>query len=312
MGSNQEVMKISTFGVASCFGGSNGTCANAPYVIRASAYKDCLTTKNIELNWKSVVSPKNCTTNSLSCLSELSYDIASLTYQHTLNNIMGRQLGTPFLVISGDHSSAIGTWAGVIQGLKGKTLGLIWIDAHLDAHRLATSPTGNLHGMPVAVLLNKAEPTLQATYPVIGNEQTAEVPHLNGENLSLLGIRSYEPPELELLKNENAHVFKMQHLMHADNPVAQLNTMAADLLARCDVIGISLDVDAINPEDAPAVETPEKNGIKGEMLIKMLSEFSYKDKLVGLEISEFSPADDVQMKTEKLINRLISATFSKV
>ena len=327
MGSNQDITQITTFGVASCFGGSNGGCANAPYVIKDSECQASLSNQNLELVWKSVVAPINCKANSLVCLSKLSQEIASLTFQHTRNQVANDRVGQPFLLISGDHSSAIGTWAGVIQGLGNRTLGLIWIDAHLDAHKLKTSPSGNLHGMPVSVLLNKAEPTLQAVYPYLSesrddsendsrdesadDNQLTEFPYLSGENLSLLGTRSYEPEELDLVKNENVQIFNMHHLMHADNPLKQLNKIAAELLTRCDLIGISLDVDAISPEDAPAVETPEEHGIKGEMLIKMLEDFSYKDKLVGLEISEFSPSDDVEGKTEKLIHRLIAATFSK-
>ena len=72
----------------------------------------------------------------------------------------------PFLIFSGDHSSAIGTWSGVLNSLPAESsFALIWIDAHMDAHTLSTSHSGNLHGMPVSVLLGEAEHELQDCCP---------------------------------------------------------------------------------------------------------------------------------------------------
>ena len=311
MDSNQAITLINTIGVAACFGGSQEACDNAPYVIRCSPFQDYLSHKNLELCWRKVITAVDCPANSLSCLHKINHQVASLTYQHTLQNVSNNTADRPFLVVAGDHSSAIGTWSGVIQAMPTKTLGLIWIDAHLDSHTLDTSPSGNLHGMPLSVLLNKADKNLQATYPQLPLNQHTEYPYLLGENLSLLGARSYEPEELVLLNKANASIYSMQQLLHNTAPSQQLNNLAEDLLTRCDLIGISLDLDAISPEDAPAVETPEKDGIAGEMLISMLNNFTYKNKLVGFELSEFNPSNDIEQKTEKLILRLIAALFDK-
>lgn len=327
MGTTPAITLIDTFGVAACLGGSQDTGYNAPHVIRSSPFQHHLTEKNLALHWKKIVAPVNAIENSLNCLSKISQEIASLTYKHTIEHFTEDTINRPFLLISGDHSSAIGTWSGVIQALarssalhhsglktpnsKLKTLGLIWLDAHLDAHTLETSPSGNLHGMPLSVLLNKADKELQATYPNFSMNQATDNKYLLGKNLSLLGVRSYEPEEHALLKQANANIYDMDKFHKNSTPAQLLNIIAKDLLTRCDAIGISLDLDAISPEDAPAVETPEKNGIPGEMLIFMLDNFSYQDKLIGFEISEFNPVNDINQKTEKLIMQLIAATFNK-
>lgn len=308
---NQSLSAITTFGVAACFGGSQQTGANAPYVIQASAFNQYLSHQHLQLSWKSIISPLACATNSLQCLRKMSHDIARQTYQYAQEKFNKDGVEQPFLLISADHSSAVGTWSGVVQALPEKTLGLIWIDAHLDAHTLLTSPSGNLHGMPLSILLNKADKNLQATYPLLNPATPTERRYLLGDNLSLLGIRSYEAEELALLSASNAHICNMQQLLQNPTPSGQLNTLAEDLLSRCDIIGISLDLDAISPDDAPAVETPVKNGIASERLISMLEGFAYKKQLVGFEMTEFNPANDIQQKTEKLIMRLIAAMFTQ-
>ena len=309
MDSNQANTVITTFGVASCFGGSQETCANAPDVIRTSAFNEYLSHKNLELSWKIINSPLHCPANSLNCLRQMSHQIATLTYQYSRERFNNNRVEQPFLLISGEHSSAVGTWSGVIQANETKTLGLIWIDAHLDAHTLITSPTGNLHGMPLSILLNKADKDLQASYPQLTTNTPQEARYLLGENLSLLGTRSYEAEEYALLKGANAQICHMQQLLQNPAPSEQLNALAAELLTRCDLIGISLDLDAITPDDAPAVETPVGDGISGDTLMAMLQDFAYKQQLIGVEITEFNPVNDVQQKTEKLIMRLISAIF---
>ena len=123
MDSNQANTVITTFGVASCFGGSQETCANAPDVIRTSAFNEYLSHKNLELSWKTINSPLHCPANSLNCLRQMSQQIATLTYQYTLEHINNNRVEQPFLLISGEHSSAVGTWSGVMQASETKKIG---------------------------------------------------------------------------------------------------------------------------------------------------------------------------------------------
>ena len=140
--------------------------------------------KRLQLQWH-MIYPENHGSKEEK-LSRLNQSISRFTQYWTEQN-------QPFLVIGGDHSCALGTWGGVLNGLQQPDkFGLIWLDAHMDAHTFATSPSGNIHGMPLAALLGKADKKLAAMYP--GSD------FIKPENLILIGVRSYENEEYDLLK----------------------------------------------------------------------------------------------------------------
>lgn len=206
-----------------------------------------------------------------------------------------------FLLIGGDHSCALGTWGGVLNGLQqpGK-FGLIWLDAHMDAHTFATSPSGNVHGMPVAALLGRADKKLAAMYP--GSA------FIKPENLILIGVRNYEHEEYELLKQASVEIVFASRI----NGLAQVLINAIDKLSlSCQAIGISIDLDFIDPEDAPGVETPVQGGIKAGELIAALSLINRHPKVCGLEISEFNPEKDYKNRTLHLMKAIIEAFYGE-
>lgn len=209
-----------------------------------------------------------------------------------------------FTVIGGDHSCAIGTWSGAAHALRDKgDIGLIWIDAHLDAHTPQTSPSGNIHGMPVAVLLG------------YGDEHLIHIqdnlPKIKPENLCMIGMRSYESGEQNLINKLNIKVFYMDEVLRRgfDAVFAE----AIEVVTRNTVgYGLSLDIDGIDPIEAPGVGTPADNGIAGELLCQAFRKYSLQDKksqtnkkLLGLELAEFNPHRDIDKKTEVLIIRLL-------
>lgn len=308
----KPVKVLQTLGVASCLGGSHDTCHNAPYVLRDSSYNHELLEHQLALQWHPVITLGDHLPNSLDGLQEISQEIADYTYLHTIENLAAQHLASPFLVVSGEHSSAIGTWSGVLQALAkhNKTLGLIWFDAHLDAHTLQTSPSGNLHGMPLSVLLGKADEKLQSTQPILDKADSSPV-YLQGDLLSLIGVRSYENEELDLLNEANVSLYGMSTIKQNQQLEKLLNHVAYALLMKCDYIGISLDLDAISPDDAPAVETAEPHGISGSLLNTMFKQFNFHDKLIGLEITEFNPVNDIHGRTERLIMQLLISLFTK-
>jgi arginase len=109
------------------------------------------------------------------------------------------------LVVGGDHSCAIGTWSGVHRALAGQgPIGLIWIDAHMDSHTFATTPSGQIHGMPLACLLGYGETALTA---IEGAEAK-----LRPEHVCLIGVRSYEAGEAALLQRLGVRVFAMDEI----------------------------------------------------------------------------------------------------
>lgn len=206
----------------------------------------------------------------------------------------------PFLVVGGDHSCALGTWPGVLKGLPPSCeLGLIWLDAHMDAHTFATTPSGNIHGMPVAALLGKGDERLAAMYPASR--------FIKPENLILIGVRSYEAEEYALLKQTNVKIVFAAEITDFSQV---LQTAIAQLSRTCRTIGISLDLDLIDPEDAPGVETPVPGGIKAAAVLAALASVNRHPQLCGLEISEFNPENDRDGKTLQLMKALIEAFYA--
>ncbi|MCW8933886.1 MAG: arginase family protein [Gammaproteobacteria bacterium] len=284
---------IPTLGVASCVGAPSNSCATAPAVLKASGYSSLLDYS--ELKWKPLLEVSNKNKNSLNVLNKQSCLINQFSRQQIENK-------KSFLVLGGDHSCAIGTWAGAMNQLPAEsTFALIWIDAHMDAHTMESSPSGNLHGMPISVLLGEAGHDLQSCYP--------SARHIDGQDLYLFGVRCYEAEEMVLLSKKKANVFDMQRI-DKDGGTQKVLFQLIETISRCyDYFAISLDLDAIDPKDAPGVVTSEKTGLSANDLLKTFEKLNFSDKFIGLEIVEFDPANDGSRETEKLVYEIINSIY---
>ena len=201
------------------------------------------------------------------------------------------------VVIGGDHAIAPGTWSGVRQALGGK-LGLIWIDAHLDAHTPQTSHTGNLHGMPLAALLGHGPKQLTQ---VIGQSSV-----LDPDAVVVLGVRSFEAEEAALLDRLGVRVVAISEVRRRG--LAATLAEAVEIVARNSTgFGISLDLDAIDPMAAPGVNTPVAGGIPVGDLIEGLRAVRADARLKGVEIAEYNPALDRADTTLDLVLDLLAA-----
>jgi len=215
-------------------------------------------------------------------------------YAATISEYVNR--GNKFISVGGDHTGAIGTWSGAASALN--QLGLIWVDAHLDSHTPETSRSNNIHGMPLATLLGYGDPKL--------TQLLTEQPKIHPENLCLIGIRSYEPEELALLEKLNVRIYFMEEIKQRGFDViweealtrVQKNTAA---------FGISVDVDAIDPNEAPGTGAPEPNGLHAPDIIANLKKIPHTAKWCGLEISEFNPSLDVDNITLQICLDLINS-----
>jgi arginase len=208
-----------------------------------------------------------------------------------------------FTVIGGDHTAAIGTWSGAYDALHDKgEIGLIWIDAHMDSHTPATSESGRLHGMPAACLLGKGDALLTS----ILHPQAKIKP----ENMCFIGTRSYEDGEAELLARLNVRIYFMEEVKERGF-VAVLKEAVKHVTRHTIAYGISLDVDGIDPREAPGVDVPQANGIKVKDLLMGLNEIKSDPKLIGTEIVEFDPSRDKEQKTEKIVVSLLEAIHKK-
>lgn len=203
------------------------------------------------------------------------------------------------LVVGGDHSCAIGTWSGVHRALADQgPIGLIWVDAHMDSHTFATSPSGRIHGMPLACLLGRGDPTLTA----IGGPEVK----LHPQHVCLIGVRSYETGEAELLHRLGVRVFKMDAVQ-----LRGLNAVFDEALAIVRQgtagFGVSVDLDALDPVDAPGVGSPVPNGIRSAELAAALSQLRSDPAFVAMEIAEYNPRRDRKHATAIVAGALVDA-----
>ena len=190
------------------------------------------------------------------------------------------------ITLGGDHSVAIGSVsASVAQGRAG----VLWVDAHGDFNTPSTSPSGNVHGMPLAVLLGQGDQRLTA----VGGGAS----HLRGEDVVLLGIRALDPLEKAALKQARVRVFSMREI--DERGMHQVGRDALAALSHCDSLHVSLDVDALDPVAAPGVATPVRGGLsyrEAQLLMELVADTK---KLAALDIVEVNPMLDVRNQTAK-------------
>ena len=216
------------------------------------------------------------------------------------NDVAASATGSHFSVIGGDHSMAIGTWSGAGRAVPGP-LGLIWIDAHLDAHTPATTPSGRLHGMPVAALLGHGDRRLTA---LAGPRTAAIAP----EHLTIIGVRSYEVAEAALLARLGVRVITMEDVRYDSFAVALAVALQRARRGTAG-FGISIDLDAFDPEDAPGVSAPVSGGLRRDQVLPALHDLAEYPDLRGVEVAEFSPQHDRSGRTARLAVDLIATTL---
>ncbi len=297
-------IKIPVLGIATALGGPSKSCAQAAQVLKQSSYVSLLDDSDvgdnegalIELQWEPVLEISDAEKNSLRLFHKQSCVISQFVQQQVEDK-------KRFLVLGGDHSIAVGTWAGVLKQLPADAkFALIWIDAHMDSHTLETSPSGNLHGMPVSLILGEAEHQLQACFP--GDLS------LSGPDLYMFGIRSFEEEELVLLSRSRVNVFDTERIAQEGGTKKVLSQLIETISQYYDYYAISLDLDAIDPQDAPGVETRADTGLSAVDLLAGLNSVG-SEKFLGLEIAEFDPGRDVGGKTEALVYRIVRTVFGE-
>ncbi len=201
------------------------------------------------------------------------------------------------LVIGGDHSVAIGTLGGVASVEPRQ--GLLWIDAHADSNTPETSPSGNIHGMPVAVILGDGPASLVNVAGV--NPKALE------DHTVLLGLRSVDREEAERVRDSKMTYFTMHDV--DQRGVAALIEEAVAVLTADGVerVHLSFDADAIDPREAPGTGTPVRGGFsyrESHLMMELLAE---ADIITSADFSEVNPVLDEHNKTAELIVHLISS-----
>jgi arginase len=195
----------------------------------------------------------------------------------------------PF-VLGGDHSIAVGTTAGVAAHFNkaSKRVGLIWLDAHGDMNTPESSPSGNVHGMPLASIMGYGPPELI--------ELAGIKPMVEPRNVVLVGVRDLDAKERRLVKESGVRIFTMRDI----DERGMQEIMAAALrqaIDDTDGIAISLDMDFVDPADAPGVGTPVRGGVtyrEAHLALEMIAD---SRSMVSFEIVEINPVIDVHNTT---------------
>lgn len=208
------------------------------------------------------------------------------------------------LVIGGDHSIAIGTITGVANHYrkKGQNIGLIWVDAHADMNTPETSPTGNIHGMPLSTILGMG---------------AAPLVHLGGfspkvrpENVALIGIRDLDEPEKEIVRTSGIRAFTMRDVDELGMARVMREALAAVTNGTAG-FHLSFDLDGLDPEIAPGVGTPVRGGIgfrEAHLLMEMIAD---SGRMVSIEATELNPILDTKNRTGELMVELVASVLGK-
>jgi arginase len=203
------------------------------------------------------------------------------------------------VVIGGDHAIAMGTWAGVSRALGRAPLGLVWLDAHLDAHTTRTSPSMNAHGMSAAALLDHGAAAFRG---LAGGS-------LRPEHLCYVGVRSFEPEERALLSGLGVRIIDMAEVEARGiaDCLAEAISIATSGTAG---FGITIDLDGFDPGDAPGVGLRVADGLRGGPTCAALAALVRHRDLRAVEIVEYIPDFDEGQRTAHLVRDLLIATLT--
>ena len=219
------------------------------------------------------------------------------------------------IVLAGDHSSALGTISGIKMAHPDKRLGVIWIDAHADLHSPYTTPSGNMHGMPLSCVLAEDNKDRQQNKP---DDETIEYwdklkflggisPKIQYNDLVFIALRDYEPPEEFLIKKNKIRIFSLQEIRK--KAVERVAIDSLNYLDHCDIIYVSFDVDSMDSRISSGTGTPVPNGITEKEAGNLIYYIMRSKKIVCFEMVEINPTlDKENLMAENAFEILQKAT----
>lgn len=199
------------------------------------------------------------------------------------------QAGRFPLVLGGDHSLSIGSVRGAARGKK---IGVIWVDAHADFNTAETTPSGNIHGMSLAILAGLGDKSLVQLWD-------EPVPVIDPKKIAIIGARDLDSGEKVNLQNAGAMVLGMEQIDRY-GMVSMVEKAIEHVGRDVDGIFLSLDLDALDPQHAPGVGTPVPAGLtqrEAHLACELIAETG---KLIGMDLVEVNPILDVQNQTASL------------
>lgn len=209
------------------------------------------------------------------------------------------------LVLGGDHSLAAGSIGGVarVARARGQRLGVVWVDAHTDMNTPATSPSGNVHGMPLACLLGDGPAAM--TSELFGAPSA-----VRAEDVVVIGVRDVDSAESAIVRRLGVRVYTMAEI--DTRGIAACLREALGRLRDADAgIYLSLDLDGVDPRDAPGVGTPVPGGLSVRESHLICEWLSQSRRLVGMDLVELNPTADVRNQTAELGRWLIESALGR-
>lgn len=219
------------------------------------------------------------------------------------------------IVLSGDHSNAGGTLAGLKKAFPKSRIGAIWIDAHADLHSPYTTPTGHVHGMPLATALN--EDNLSCKINNVSSDTKAlwdelksvgfKGPKVKHSDIVFVSVRDTEEPEDVLIKKHGIPNFTTEELRRIG--VEKVAKLALKHLSNCDKIYVSFDVDCLDPSISKGTGTPVPDGITEKEAGSLVTRLLENEKVCCFEITEVNPTlDKENLMAENAFELLVKAT----
>lgn len=218
------------------------------------------------------------------------------------------------LVIAGDHSTAYGTMAGIKKAFPKKRLGLVWIDAHADFHSPYTTPSGNMHGMPLAMACSfdnlecKVNDPKGETIDYWEQIKNVGIPgaKIYPEDIVLISVRDFEKPENYLMNKYNINFIETEDVKKMG--AEKIATKTLQMLDHCDMIYVSFDVDSMDSRISSGTGTPVPNGLTVEEAKTLNAELAKSPKVCAWEIVEVNPTLDTENRMAENGFEVLEAT----
>ncbi len=211
------------------------------------------------------------------------------------------------LILGGDHSVAVGTVSGVSQAFRERSgqsekVGVIWIDAHADMNTPESSPSGNVHGMPLACCIGRGPRELTHIYDY--------APKVNGRNVVLIGLRDVDKREREVVRESGVTAFTMR-----DIDERGLRNIMEEAISRASqgtaAFHLSLDMDSVDPDEAPGVGTPVRGGMTYREAHLAMETICDSGRMISMEVVEVNPVLDETNRTALLAVELVMSAMGK-
>jgi len=304
----KQTLKAEVIGYDSGWGCRDYLCEDGPAALPADYILHKLRYLDVDTKWRGPLGLKFLGKHQLLNTKEKTLPIVVEGLKRLFNHVKYAVENNCIpVVIGGDHTSAIGTWSGVVAATHAEqNFGLIWLDAHLDAHTYETSKHGKWggwwHGQPVSALTGHGLVQLTG----IGGIK----PKISPKHISMIGIHSFEPEEEAFVKQQGIKVYCLDEVTRRGFKAVYAEALqrATDGTAG---FGLTIDLDGFDAESAPGVGTSENTGMNPAEILPIIQSVARHPLFKALEIAEFNPHKDVNNKTRDLIGKIIESVFAK-